>query len=134
MTDSRRFEFHIPNELDDRIKVWRSRHPDLPNRSEAARLLLQRGLEADTPAPEAAGSPVEKMTPVPTTMVWRDAPWNAAAVKADRTVACNSRINERLDAQMKWLLAQTGRAKRELIEAALSQYLRDEIEKRGIKA
>lgn len=135
MTERRRFEFHASKELIAQLDAWRSRHPDLPDRSKAARLLIQRGIEADkmVPAPTPDATVAEKVVPASTAKPWRDAPWNSASVQENRTIACNARINERLHEQLKWILEETGRAKREVIESALDQYLEHEIRKRGIK-
>ncbi|GGJ04638.1 hypothetical protein GCM10011320_09420 [Neoroseomonas lacus] len=141
MPETRRFEFHVSKELDDNLDAWRRRHPDLPDRSKAARLLIQRGIEADGVAepPRLEAVPIHKPIPTltppptPTAKPWRDAPWNAASVRDDRTIPCNARINERIHVQLDWLLGATRRAKREVVEAALSQYLAQEIAKHGIK-
>lgn len=39
-----RFELRLPAELGDAIDLWRRSQPDLPNRAEAARRLIEMGL------------------------------------------------------------------------------------------
>jgi hypothetical protein len=41
-----RFELRLPPELGDEIDEWRRGQPDLPPRAEAARRLIELGLEA----------------------------------------------------------------------------------------
>jgi hypothetical protein len=41
-----RFELRLPPDLGDRIDLWRRDEPGLPNRAEAARRLIELGLEA----------------------------------------------------------------------------------------
>jgi hypothetical protein len=41
-----RFELRLPPELGDEIDNWRRQQPDLPPRAEAARRLIELGLEA----------------------------------------------------------------------------------------
>jgi hypothetical protein len=41
-----RFELRLPPELSDEIDRWRRDQPDLPPRAEAARRLIELGLEA----------------------------------------------------------------------------------------
>ncbi|MCE2580763.1 hypothetical protein LDL36_20390 [Komagataeibacter sp. FNDCR1] len=41
-----RFELRLPPALGDQIDEWRRQQPDLPTRAEAARRLIQLGLEA----------------------------------------------------------------------------------------
>lgn len=41
-----RFELRLPPELGDQIDEWRRLQPDLPARAEAARRLIELGLEA----------------------------------------------------------------------------------------
>lgn len=125
MPDTRRFEFHVAMDLDAKIDAWRRQQPDLPNRSKAARLLIQRGLEADAPAAPAAALPKAKAL--------KDAPWRAESVQPDRTIACNVQINEPLDVKMKWLLKRTERGKREFVEAAFTEYVAQEMARLGVK-
>jgi len=40
-----RFELRLPPELGDQIDEWRRLQPDLPARAEAARRLIELGLE-----------------------------------------------------------------------------------------
>jgi hypothetical protein len=40
-----RFELRLPPVLEDRIDNWRRELPDLPPRAEAARRLIERGLD-----------------------------------------------------------------------------------------
>lgn len=135
MTETRRFEFHISKELDAQFNAWRGGQPDLPGRSEAARLLIHRGIQADNAvaaiAPDATVA--DHTAPASTATPWRDAPWNAATVREDGDVPCNARIRERTHLQLEWLRTETGRAKREIVDEALTQYLKEQIEKRGIK-
>lgn len=42
-----RFELRLPPELGARLNRWRGRQPDLPNRAEAARRLMEIGLKAE---------------------------------------------------------------------------------------
>ncbi len=46
-----RFELRLPPELGDEIDEWRRRQPDLPPRAEAARRLIERGLQAERQVP-----------------------------------------------------------------------------------
>jgi metal-responsive CopG/Arc/MetJ family transcriptional regulator len=39
-----RFEMKVPEDLLARVDDWRRQHPDLPNRSEAIRRLIEAGL------------------------------------------------------------------------------------------
>ena len=49
-----RFELRLPPELGDEIDRWRRNQPDLPPRAEAARRLIEAGLQAQpTPAKPA---------------------------------------------------------------------------------
>jgi hypothetical protein len=41
-----RFELRLPADLGDQIDNWRRQQPDLPPRAEAARRLIELGLEA----------------------------------------------------------------------------------------
>lgn len=41
-----RFELRLPPEMGDEIDAWRRQQADLPSRAEAARRLIQLGLEA----------------------------------------------------------------------------------------
>ncbi len=41
-----RFELRLPPELGDEIDAWRRQQPDLPPRAEAARRLIELGLQA----------------------------------------------------------------------------------------
>jgi metal-responsive CopG/Arc/MetJ family transcriptional regulator len=41
-----RFEMRAPAELLSRVDEWRREQPDIPNRSEAIRRLIEAGLEA----------------------------------------------------------------------------------------
>jgi metal-responsive CopG/Arc/MetJ family transcriptional regulator len=41
-----RFELRLPPEMGDEIDEWRRQQADLPSRAEAARRLIQLGLEA----------------------------------------------------------------------------------------
>ncbi|MCB4825498.1 hypothetical protein [Roseicella aerolata] len=45
--DKPRFEMRLPPALADRIDRWRRDQPDLPNRAEAARRLMEIGLAAE---------------------------------------------------------------------------------------
>lgn len=42
-----RFELRLPPEMGDEIDAWRRQQDDLPSRAEAARRLIQLGLEAE---------------------------------------------------------------------------------------
>lgn len=42
-----KFQFAISNEMDGKIAAWRRQQPDLPNRSEAIRRLVETGLFAE---------------------------------------------------------------------------------------
>ncbi|MCK8786758.1 hypothetical protein M0638_20510 [Roseomonas sp. NAR14] len=53
-----RFELRLPPELGDEIDRWRREQPDLPPRAEAARRLIELGLEAAKPRPQAGGGDV----------------------------------------------------------------------------
>lgn len=41
-----RFEIRLSPDLADQIDEWRRHQPDLPNRAEAARRLIESGLQA----------------------------------------------------------------------------------------
>jgi hypothetical protein len=45
--DKPRFEMRLPLPLADRIDQWRRTQPDIPNRAEAARRLMEIGLAAE---------------------------------------------------------------------------------------
>jgi hypothetical protein len=53
-----RFELRLPPELGDEIDSWRRQQPDLPPRAEAARRLIELGLEATKGA--AAPTPARR--------------------------------------------------------------------------
>ena len=46
-----RFELRLPPELGDEIDAWRRQQPDLPSRAEAARRLIELGLQAPQERP-----------------------------------------------------------------------------------
>lgn len=46
-----RFELRLPPELGDEIDGWRRQQPDLPPRAEAARRLIELGLQATKAQP-----------------------------------------------------------------------------------
>lgn len=135
MPDTRRFEFHVTKELDARIDAWRRQHPDLPDRSKAARLLIQQGIDADTAPEEPSASMASQaaLAAPPPAKPLKDPPWRAATIRPGRTVACNVQIDEALSAKMKWLLKQNERVKREFVEAALNEYVAAEMAKLGVK-
>lgn len=56
MSDPVRFTLVIPAALDAVLLEWRRRQPDLPDRNEAIRRLLERALDAATT--EGGSSPV----------------------------------------------------------------------------
>lgn len=136
MPDTRRFEFHVTKDLDAKIDAWRRQHPDLPDRSKAARLLIQQGIDADADAELPGASKVPPDAPgatAPEAKALKDAPWRAASVRSDRNIACNVQINEPLDLKMKWLLKRTERGKREFVEAAFTEYVAAEMARLGVK-
>jgi metal-responsive CopG/Arc/MetJ family transcriptional regulator len=45
-----RFELRLPPELGDEIDDWRRKQPDIPSRAEAARRLIEIGLENERQA------------------------------------------------------------------------------------
>ena len=49
---STRFEIRLHQPLCNRIDEWRRCRPDLPSRAEAARQLIERGLDAEDEAKE----------------------------------------------------------------------------------
>ncbi len=49
-----RFEMRLPPHLGDEIDDWRRKQPDLPPRAEAARRLIELGLEAAKASTEMA--------------------------------------------------------------------------------
>lgn len=50
-----RFEIRLPPELADGIDAWRRQQPDLPARAEAARRLIEVGLNAELKIEEEDG-------------------------------------------------------------------------------
>jgi len=52
-----RFEIRLPADLEDRIDEWRRAQPDLPPRAEAARRLIEVGLNADKLSATSATRP-----------------------------------------------------------------------------
>lgn len=135
MPDTRRFEFHVTKDLDAKIDAWRRQHPDLPNRSKAARLLIERGIDADADAEEPGASKASPaaLAALPPVKSIKDPPWRAATIHAGATVACNVQIDQALSAKIKWLLRQNERVKREFVESALNQYVAAEMAKLGVK-
>jgi hypothetical protein len=135
MPDTRRFEFHVTKELDAKIDAWRRQHPDLPDRSKAARLLIQQGIDADADAGEPGASIAyrEALPAPPPAKPIKDPPWRAANIQQGNTIACNVQIDQALSAKIRWLLKQNDRVKRDFVETALNQYVAAEMARLGVK-
>ena len=59
-------------------------------------------------------------------------PWQLPHVRNDLTVQLNTRLNEPLALKLEYLAAEDGLTKREVVEAALEDYLAREFKRRGI--
>lgn len=136
MPNTRRFEFHVTKDLDAKIDAWRRQHPDLPDRSKAARLLIQQGIDADADAVEPGASDVPRnspASPAPVAKTVHNAPWRAASIRPGQTIACNVQIDQALSAKIRWLIKQDDRVKRDFVETALNQYVAAEMARLGVK-
>src|SRR4051812_34628873 len=58
-----RFEIRLPPDLEDRIDEWRRAQPDLPPRAEAARRLIEAGLQTAPVAPPTGADPASSDKP-----------------------------------------------------------------------
>jgi metal-responsive CopG/Arc/MetJ family transcriptional regulator len=54
-----KFQFAITEEMNAAIADWRRQQADLPNRSEAIRRLIERGLSANEPESAASRRPAK---------------------------------------------------------------------------
>jgi hypothetical protein len=129
MADSTRFEIRLPHALAVQIDDWRRRRPGLPNRAEAARNLIERGLtllapasseEQDAPAPTPASSePLARC------------PWLARGFR-DGDKVMNVRIAERVALQVDFLAFQMGITKKQFVEKVLRDACAAELARLGI--
>lgn len=125
-------EIRLPSALASQIDEWRRNMPDLPNRAEAARQLIERGLTppAVAPAPEKTHAPAVPAAPETVARCQ----WLSRECRDVGTKAMNVRIADRVELHVGFLADQMEITKRQFVEDVLRETCAQELAKLGIPA
>lgn len=129
-----RFEIRLPHLLAGKIDEWRRRQRDLPNRAEAARRLIEQGLNA----PGSSASPVnEEDGAVKPAMVhpivWNECGWMDKNFQ-DVDKAMNTDVPASIHLKLEFLMRNQKTTKRALVIKFLDKACAEALAEYGLSA
>jgi hypothetical protein len=127
-----RFELRLPLDLGDAIDDWRRHQRDLPPRAEAARRLIEQGLQVIQQRAVSAEDPIGSRSDPRSdglTSLRRDLPWHDPRLRPDNKRDLNVAMPERLVLQVRWLANETGSKIQDIVTTALGDYIIRELAK-----
>lgn len=136
MADAIRFEIKLPQALATRIDEWRRRQPDIPNRAQAARDLIERGLAPQAPAVAVKGEE-QPPPPLPSAETLAQCGWLARDFQDHDGASLNTRVSGRIVQQVDFLVSREKVrdktfSKKQFVEDALREACQRELARLGI--